>query len=354
MADPEGPPPPPPEYEPQSSAGSPAAPEVALGPDLIPPAYLPAYQVHLFSGASGSGKTALSAQLISAFLSGGEWLGLKIRQPPFVGLLAADRAWTDHKLWLDAAGVADLPHYSLVDDATVTGKLIRSRRAGDRFDLFKASATKLLRSVGHESWPADSFLIVDPISLFLGGDFLRYDAVYTHLLDLSQWALQHRVTLLGIAHAGKQRGDPKLRYTRPQDRIAGTTAQTGCAGTTLHLAPPTETEEDWYELTLVPHHAPAMTVRLDRADQDGLFWPLSTVTPSRREKRTVELAERVLTQFPSHPEKIHYRELVTRCETALNLKRRSVLKYLTQLHAGGRVLRAERGWWVRAVEKPPA
>lgn len=252
--------------------------------DIIP-AYLPACQVHLFSGASGAGKTALTFSLLQALATQTTFLGMKARTPAFVGYVAADRTWNDHRIWLQTVGLSDLPYYSIVDDRHVTGEALRSRKFGNRFQLLKRCIAGMLVKqclaspfdsvdVALRKLPKDAFIVVDPISVFLGGDLLKYDLVFTHMLDLSQFCIEYQCTIFGIAHAGKQKNDPSQRYTRPQDRIVGTTAQTGCAGTTMHLAPESETGKPWYEFAIVPHHAEAKGLKL-RRKSNGLFEHIS-------------------------------------------------------------------------------
>ena len=113
LSDSSFPPPPVVELALDDSEASSSSPSPSSPPDIIP-AYLPACQVHLFSGASGAGKTALTFSLLSSMFSGGNFFGLSPRKPAFVGYLAADRTWNDHRIWLATVGLSDLPYYSLV------------------------------------------------------------------------------------------------------------------------------------------------------------------------------------------------------------------------------------------------
>jgi len=364
MPDPEdwdGPPGPPDDdelaaaLEPQQRPGpAPVAPAVVPGrvhdpapltmassplPDLIP-GILPARQVHLLSGASGSGKTALVSALCAAALNQTPFFSFQVRRPAWVGWLCSDRPVDDHRQWFAAAGLPpDLPCYSMVDDVRQSGKGIRGTK--DRFALFTQALGRLVDPV-----PRDSLLIIDPVSLFVGSNFLDYDRVYTHLFDLNQFCVTRGVTILGLAHAGKQKGDRGQRYARPQDRIAGTTAQTGCAGTTLHLSPPNETEEDWYEFAWIPHHAPSSGLRLTRNPYSGLFEPLTGEEPTRRERKRSEQAGRLLDGIPESPEEIGVEALIEWAAVTCGWKRRNTQAHLAQLRADGLVvLGSKRGRW---------
>lgn len=330
-------------------------------PDIIS-AILPAGQVHLFSGASGAGKTALTFQLLSSMFSGEPFFGLKVRKPSFLGYLAADRTWDSHAIWLHTVGLQSLPHYSLIQDLSTSGQSIRKGKFGDRFQLFRRCIAQLCISEGLAEksssvdsalthLPKDSFLVVDPISLFIGGDLNKYDQVYSHMLDLNQFCIRHSCTILGIAHAGKQKSDPAQKYTRPQDRIVGTTAQTGCAGTTMHLAPDTETGEQWSEFCYIPHHAPAGGFRLNR-DNSGLFISVNPALPSRREQkkkeRELEAPSKVLLLLPEDYAEVHIQEIVDLANSNYTLKRSMVYRYLTVLEESGDIQRGKKlGYWKR-------
>lgn len=315
------------------------APQLAhpVPPDIIP-GIIPAGQVHLFSGAPGSGKTPLMAQFASAVFSESLLFGredLRPRRPSFVGVIASDRIWKDQSAWYALVGHPDIPHYSLTDDfANVSGKKLRSTKRGDRFDLFCTVVERLCKGTPQ----FDSLIIVDPIALFLGGNLMDYDKVFSYMLDLNQYCLRHGVTLMGLGHVGKQRQDPAQRYTRPQDRIVGTTAQTGCAGTSFYIAPPSETNEAWHEFGWVPRHAPAAAMRLIPDPATGLFFSSAEIdiSPGRVAKRDVAKLAAVLALIPPDAE-IGVKELCETAELQLGLKKAMVYRHLARLEAEGAI-----------------
>lgn len=332
MTLPGGPPPPEPSSPPETGPTPSAR---AAPPDIIPGVF-PAGQVHLFSGASGAGKTAIGADFVARLATSRPVLGdFFIGRPPaFIGFIAADRTWADHLQWFEIVGLPSIPHYSLIDDQEITGKKIRSRKS-DRFDLFQSCVEKLCEGPP----PYDALIVVDPISLFLGGNLIDYDRVYSYMVDLSQYCIKHQFTIFGMCHTSKQKGDPKQRYARPQDRINGTTAQTGCAGTVFHLAPPSETDHPWHEFTWVPHHAPAETVHLQR-NQDGLFENYQLTEDDQK----LEVAEQTYgkgkraeklalahDQLPPDGSQIAIPELVEKIRAALPCGRATAYRYVTAL-----------------------
>lgn len=311
-----------------------------IPPDLIPD-ILPSCEVHLLSGASGAGKTALVATLLRACVEEKPFFGLQTRRPAFMGIVSSDRGWRDHAKWFQKVGL-EIPYYSLVDDSTVTGHGIRAVH-GNRDGLLRSSLKKLIAPI-----PQDSLIILDPISLFLGGDFLNYDLSYTHMLDMTKEAIAGGFTILATAHASKQKADSGQRYARPQDRVAGTTAQTGCAGTTLHLAPPNETGENWHELSWTPHHAPSGLRRLVREEGTGLFTALSNTFPTKGDNIKMEAARRILAFLPEDGTPVNAKELVRVIMEELGVSRTLVYEWLGIAAALGLVIHAGHGAWRRA------
>lgn len=307
-------------------------------PDIISGVF-PAGQCHGLSGAAGAGKTALTAWMLKQISLGEPIFGRPTRPPAFIGVIVADRTWLDHKQWFELVGLPDIAFYSLPDDDDFDTRRLRKKQ--ERILVYEHCIAKLAP-------PPDSLIFVDPASLFLGGDLLNYDTCAVNLIDIGRMCRRGQYTTLLSMHAGKQKGDSKERYTRPQDRILGTTALTGHLGTVFHLAPEAETGEDWAEFTWVPHHAPAATFRLLRSHEDGLLREMQGSAPTRREKQHQMNEERLLALFPAAPESVHVKFLVERATAVLGLKRAKVLSLLAQLAADGLVVRGEkRGEWRR-------
>lgn len=312
---------------------------------------LPAWQVHLFSGASGAGKTTLIAQLCAAIVREERFFSWTPRAVPFMGVIASDRVWRDHRKWFDVAGIGDIPAYSFIDDRSRSAEWLQKFR-GHRDKLLpeflKALAQKHL---GRDDLPEDSLIVLDPVSLFLGGDLNHYDRVFTHMAAISKLADQRKITFIAVAHAGKQKADKKERYTRPQDRVGGSTAQTACAGTTLHLAPPTETEQDWSELSAVPHHAQDTLLRLERGP-GGLFVQVPDVMATQEESRALQAAMSFASHLPTG-EELSTTEVLAVAE-ACGVKRSSMFSYLKILEERGVIQKLGRGKWMRVGSLLPS
>ena len=292
---------------------------------------LPTGSVHLFAGAAGVGKTSFLARLCQALVLEQPFLGGRAtRCPAKIGVITSDRPWSDHEQWFSAAGLSDVPHYSLVDDQAFEWGRLGGRV--DRMDIFD-------QAVAHLQLPPDSLLILDTIALFLGGDVLNYDRVARHLGPLHQRCQRHDWTIIGTTHTAKMRVGKEHRYARPQDRVLGTAALVGCADTVLHLAGPVETETALWELSWHPHHAKPGHVELTR-DEVGLF---EEVVPMLLPSVSSEQLARVLSQIPLD-DPISTAHLQSK---ALFCSRATVYRALKLLVDQGRVTQVGRGSWAR-------
>jgi len=274
------------------------------------PLILPGREVHILSGSSGAGKTSLVGWLVARLLSDQSLFGHPCSELPFIAYLSGDRVLDDALEKFDAAGWKDAACYGLINDhgSDVDAAIdhLTDRRRGknaapgpDRFSLLWR-ALESLRARYYPTanrLPEDSLLIVDGMSMFTGiepaGSYLKQ--VAAPLTLLSRWAWANKFTLLLIHHSGKQVGDAKARYVRPQDRILGSMALQGFTSTQMFLTEPELTEcpeRGLYELTIRSHRAPVETRNLCRDGKTGVFrWadPLVMVPPRKVHIATVEV-----------------------------------------------------------------
>lgn len=315
-------------------------PPIPPPPQDIIPKIFPAGKVTFLSGATGAGKTAWYAGFLAQLFSSQLLYGYQLRRPAYVGVILADRSWDSHRLWLDLAGVPDIPHYSIVDDYAFNTARLKKR--WERATLLQC----LIEGMVPEP-PYDSLILVDPLALFLGGQLLDYDTSAVALIELGRLCRRRGWTILGMLHTAKLKADPRERYVRPQDRALGSTALAAFAASTFHLATQEETGEDWAELSLVSHHAAPRVVRLLRRAQDGLWEEAPAVMPTRHERMALEQQERLLDAFPQDGTAISSTQLLAFAKANLRLKRARVYAILAQLAMDGRVAEGEeRGTWV--------
>jgi hypothetical protein len=275
-------------------------------PDLIPDIISYA-SVNLLAGASGVGKTCLVASCLKVFYDGGTLFGHQVHTPVRIGFISADRGEGSAYYWLTKVGLTDLAFYSLTDDPDFSPPRLRA----------KAQLIPILAEcIAKLGLPPGSLLIVDPVALFLGGNLLDYQACAVALIELRRLCIKLQITLIGLAHASKQKGDKKERYSRLQDRIMGSGAQLGYGDTQMYLASPEETGEKFYTFLWHPHTAPAEVFKLGR-NPDGLFVPYEDSTTAEEESELFQA-------IPESPETIAFIDL---CKAVLK-SRATVYRHL--------------------------
>ena len=239
-------------------------------PDPLPPILLGG-SVNILAGASGTGKTALLASWLKALKEGKPFFP-GYAPPPgaikSISVISADRSWAQSgKKWFDLVDWGNINCYSIQDDFGF--KIERLRRKSER----TAILGECMNALGYPEGRANHAVIcVDPLGLFLGGNLIDYDTCLVACSEIRRLCISRSVTIIGLAHASKQLADPKRRYLRMQDRLAGSTALYGYSDTQMYLAAPEEISAAHYGFYWNPHHSPAETFTLRRRD-DGLFHP---------------------------------------------------------------------------------
>jgi AAA domain/IclR helix-turn-helix domain len=295
-------------------------------PDLIDKILL-RNSVNLLAGAPGVGKTALLAYLLPRFRDGKSVFGYQPRPVPKIAFLGADRSWdTSTRHWFDAAGYGDLPHYCLQDDRGWNPQSMRNRQ--NRIQILTAALDKL-------DLPRGSLVAVDPLAPFLGGQLNDYDACAVSCIIIRRLCQDRDLTIIGTAHAAKQKAEAKARYQRLQDRILGSTALHGYTDTQMYLASPEETGEKFYTFLWNPHHKPAEIFPLGR-DAAGLFVPYADSVRSQEEGK-------VLAAITDLEDGTAFADIVIVSEVS----RATVHRYLQELIKEGVVARVGQGRYRR-------
>lgn len=301
-------------------------------PDPIPHV-MPHGSISTLSGASGVGKTALLAGWIRAWQSGGAINTHQVNQPVAIGMLAVDRPWRDHRQWFAKAGCAPFPYYALRDDDTVDWNAFRD---------WKRVAVLFAQHVDRVNLPPGALLIVDPLPLYIPGDLNKYKDVAIGLAQLDKVLQARQLTMLGVFHVSKQKGNPKDNYLRPQDRILGSGGQIGYSETAMYLLSPEEGNKPYYEVGWIPHQIKAETFALQRDDR-GLFVPVdpidSLIVQARNEDKALDC-------FPFDEEVTLAVVLPLIC-TACGVKERQARALVTELVAHFRLTRITPGRYKR-------
>lgn len=300
------------------------------------PLIIPACGISLLAGAPSVGKTALLAPILKAFRDGTPIFGRQPSPLAGVGFLSADRSWERQtRVWFERANFPDIRHYSLIDDGSFSKRRLRKKH--ERVDLLAELLDRL------DLLP-NSLVVVDPISLFLGGNLNDYDTCMVACMEIRERITARGLTILATAHASKQRTDKKERYLRLQDRILGSTALFGFTDTQLYLASPQEIGEKYYAFLWHPHLAEPETFNLMR-DKSGLFVP-SLRQAAAQGVAAVTADMRLLELIPYEPVAITRFELLGLVE-AIPLSSSTVDRYLRRFMLEKRVTKSQHGAYSR-------
>lgn len=296
--------------------------------DVIPDR-LPGGGISILSGAPNMGKTALISTIMRDLRDQRPIFGHQPRALPGIGMINADRGWAKGAgLWLKRAGFPEVPYYSLSDDPTFNMK--RLRRKFDRTDILAGLIDSL-------KLPPESLIVVDPISLFLGGNLLDYDSCMIACQEIRTYLHSRRYTMLATAHSAKLKMNKQDRYLRMEDQVLGSTAISGFTDSALYLGSPQETGKEYYLLVWHPHGDKRETYCLER-DPQGLFIPYTGVDNATQ--------ARVLALFPADGIEISFAALAEYAE-ALPLSKATVKRTLEALIDVGVVGKARHGMYHR-------
>lgn len=294
-------------------------------PDPIP-GIITTGSVNILAGASGVGKTCLLTGLLSRLKDGKDIFGVPSHAPAAIGYICADRGASTARHWLERAGYPELQLYALVDDPTFSTARLRNK--------FQLVAT-LEGIIDGLNLPAGALIIVDPLTLFMGNPN-DYQGCAIACIEIRRACLRRSLTLIGTAHASKQKADAKAQYKRLQDRILGSAAQLGYGDTQMYLASPEETGEKFYTFLWHPHTMPAQAFALGR-DPEGRFVDWLEGTQAQEEGK-------ILAAVTADESGTSFAEIQVQAEAS----RATVFRYLQELVKDGRVLKVGHGRYRKA------
>lgn len=299
-------------------------------PDPIP-GIIPFGTVTLVGGAPGAGKTTMLLEWCARWLDGRTINGKPTHKPTALCYLTTDRRWEDYKRLLGLVGLpTNLPHFSLPEHFDDIKPLLEDPKHAHEAFLYCYDRLGV---------PKGAHLIVEPLApLLIRGDQNKARDVAFALLHLTSICHRDQINITSTMHFGKQLAEGT--YRRHQDKIAGSTAFAGFSHTQVYLLEPSGPKQPWYTLGWNPRHS-APEEFLYTRDDNGLFVPYL-----RPEMGEVESA--VLALFPDDPlVSISRADLMARADEAF-LPVRSVDRALDLLVRIGRVIKVDRGLYVRA------
>ena len=307
------------------------------------PVIIPECSINLLAGPPGVGKSALMAWFARQFAANLPIFGQQPSAVPYQAIIAADRSWDNStKLWFELEDMGDLPAYSIQDDRAF--KKARLRRKQDRVAILQ-ECIYAVSPEGDGKFPRGSLIWVDPLGLFLGGNLLDYDTCLVGCSEIREICLALGITIIGTAHASKQKADKREQYLRLQDRILGSAALFGYTDTQMYIASPEEMQTSHYTFLWHPHHAPAELFALER-DDHGRFRhtgrPVGEGQP--RDRRRTELLAYLLETFQTDTGEATTASLEARGEH-LGASRASVHRRLRELREAGTLTALGSGRW---------
>lgn len=308
------------------SLPDPATRSQAAFPDPIP-SIIGFGTVNILAGAPGVGKTCLLSTILARLRDGKEIFGRPSNAPAAIGFVSADRGASTARHWLDLAGYPDIRFYNFVEDLVFPTMKLRNRV--QLVPVLEELVAKL-------DLPPGAVVVVDPVTLFMGNTN-DYQACAIACIEMRRMCLRRQYTLLGTAHASKQRADAKSQYKRLQDRILGSAAQIGYGDTAMYLAAPEETNEKFHTFLWHPHTAPAQVFPLDR-DPHGLFVDWLEGTQAKEEGK-------ILAAITDAEEGTTFAEILIQSE----VPKTTVFRYLQELMKEGRILKVEHGRYRKAA-----
>lgn len=237
-------------------------------PDPIP-GIMPFGTITIFTGAPSVGKTAMLADWIQRWRTHRPIWGHQTNAPTQFAYIAGDRRWsTSHQHWFNRVGFPEIPHYSIADDREFKSEELRD--PSKALDMLRRCLK--FAADGYAPVPG-AHVIVDPaIPLFIAGNHNAPRDVAYSLISMSRIAEEMQINLTLVGHFGKQKGEnSKDRYTRPQDRIAGSYAFSGYSDTQIFLLEP-EGDQMFYTLGMVPRLRAPEFHKCQKNDM-GLFVP---------------------------------------------------------------------------------
>lgn len=250
-----------------ASAGSPGA-EAPLE-FLVGPRLLPAGALHLLGGSPLAGKSTFVAQLLRQFVSPDPLFlpGLDFATLPVesLGVILTDRPWASNCDWYAKVGLAEIPHYALVDDPEAIRFMSKPTAVAGApgVELFKFCLDRLP--------PTVKFVVADVLTNAFLGNIFHHAIVHKHTTALQAVLRERGLTLLGTSYGSKLKKGKQEQYQRAIDRIIGASPFRGALDSVLFLDAAGESDQDYQRLTWCARRSPERVFGLQRSPETGLF-----------------------------------------------------------------------------------
>lgn len=316
----------------------------------------------IFCAPPQAGKGALIASWVRAILDGGTVLGFPTQRPPKIGMLLTDRRKAVAAYWVQKLGVK--PSEIAIDvlvDRDPAFEWAKLRKPECLPGLFEEGLDRL-------DLPPHSLLVVDTISLFLGGKVGDYSSSVAGIGPINDILARRKLTALGTHHTGKEKMNPDEGYKRLIDRALGSTAIAGYTDTQLILIDPDSKSRDarnsrFHRIAYFPRTSKHGEFWLQKQN-DGSFAPAPELPASpfkveaidahreSRDKVMEEIITLVGTLYEETGEAAKYSEIMDASQTFTGAPTdKTVQRYLRTLMDQGRIHKGARGlYYLKGVE----
>lgn len=199
---------------------------------------MPTKEIHLISGPSNAGKTTLAFQMIEEWLAGLPVLGLYRSFPMPCLYVACDRSGASTVRTLARIGIkTKIPILSLVDNP------------------IPESTPSQLLALARKQQPNVRVLFIDAMAVLCPGKVTDYSIVCKFMASLARLCQKESLTIIGMGHTAKVRGDDKV--SDPRQRFLGSVAWGGFADCMLHIEPtnPDDPTDPRRQLYVLPKNA---------------------------------------------------------------------------------------------------
>lgn len=292
---------------------------------------IPRRQISILAGASGAGKTTFIMQALAHWSRGEIFDAGFTFDATRIAYLVADRTCSEVRERAARLGIGDdkLEIYGIQDDLEFNLDLLKQPHKA--LDVALAKFTK----------PFD-LLVIDPIALFVEGNFIDFHQVALSLMRLGRVAIKRDCTILATHHTTKMHSD--WGFKRPQDRISGSGAFQGFSGTQMVLIQGLEDEKLYDTLWVIPHMGGRHEINIVR-DETGEFEIFQKVDA---EKMAFEEFRALILNQKGSGEEILTKEFFEFIDSR-GLTRPITTKWAGDLIREGLVIKTGRGLYARTT-----
>lgn len=286
---------------------------------------LPAREVHLIGGASGSGKTTFLFQTIEQITNGQLVFGRQSHPAPSC-YVACDRSTASIDRTLSRMNMTlAIPRLSLVENRLIIG-----------INGVIGAAKRLV--------PDLRILYIDAMAVLVpDGKISDYKAVGDFLTHCTEQCNRHDLTMVGLHHATKVKEGE--RFLNPRQRLLGSVAWGGFSDTVMLVEPknPEDPTDDTRSILLLPRNAGAESY-------DFHFNPQGRLQESPAHESLSKLLDERLWPLLQPGQLYKFEAIMALTETQkLLVTNRTVRRWLDEKLSEVKIERPKKGHYCKAI-----